>query len=262
MINKGQAATAVWMNQVMKLGTMRDEVSPRGMRTKEIVGSVVEVNMQYPVVCCPQRKLGYNFMAAEALWIISGSNSLDFHPEIRAKLMPYSDDGQFMTGAYGPPFIQQLRYVVNALTKDRDSRQAVIVIFPRTPMETKDVPCTVAMQFMVRHDVLHTNVFMRSSDAWMGLPYDIFSFTMMSMIVAIAVGIKEMGRLHITMGSSHLYEKNWAAAQEVIGKWDWKPSSPWLVKSFHTADELMTRLRNIADSEGAKEWLEKGCIYG
>lgn len=260
MIFGGHAATAVWMNQVSKLATSRDVVEPRGMKTKEFVGSVVEVNMRYPVVACPQRKLGYNFMAAEALWILCGSSSLDFHPEIRKKLEPYSDDGQHMSGAYGPPFREQLNYVINTLTQDRDSRQAVVVIFSKQPGPSKDVPCTVSMQFLVRHNVLHTNVFMRSSDAWMGLPYDIFSFTMMSMAVALQLGIKDLGKMTLMMGSSHLYDRNWADAQEMIAKWDFKSTAPWVAGHFKDSLRLIDHLSGIADSDNAKELLMNGTV--
>jgi len=262
MMFGGHAATVVWMNQVSKLATMRDEVSPRGMKTKEMVGSVVELNMRYPVVMCPQRKLSYKFMAAEALWIISGSNHLDFHPEIRAKLEPYSDDGLTTAGAYGPPFIQQLKHTVWMLEKDRDSRQAVIVIFNAMPSPSKDVPCTVALQFLIRNNVLHTNVLMRSSDAWMGLPYDMFSFTMMSMCVALEVGVKDLGRMTMMLGSSHLYEKNWGSAQEMIAKWDFTSTAPWQVKSFKGIGQLMDKLRYIADAtpERAKILIEEGTV--
>jgi thymidylate synthase len=230
------------------------------MKTKELVGSTVEVAMRYPVVSCPERKLGYNFMAAEACWILSGSDRLDFHPEIRKKLEPYSDDGYSTNGAYGPPFLKQLSYCANALSKDPDSRQAVMTIWERTPKPSKDIPCTVALQFMIRHDILHTNVFMRSSDVWMGLPYDIFSFTMMSMVVAIEAGVKDLGRLTMFLGSSHLYERNWADAQEMIHKWDWASTAPWQAKAFKTTEDLMAHLKSIADSDDAKTGLCRGAI--
>lgn len=261
MIHLGQAATAVWMNQVSRLATMRDIASPRGMKTKEAVGCVLEISMRYPVVACPQRKLSYAFMAAEALWILSGSNSLDFHPEIRKKLEPYSDDGHFMAGAYGPPFIEQFPYAVRMLREDPDTRQAVVMIFSKSPPKSKDIPCTVAMQFMIRNKILHTNVFMRSSDAWMGLPYDIFSFSMMSMAVAIELGVRDLGRLTMMCGSSHLYDRNWEAAQEVIQKWDFNSTSPWSASSFGSFGQLLDHLSDLVKADDVKEWICDGTTH-
>lgn len=256
----GHSATTVWMDQVSMLSGQREEVSPRGIKTKEVVGCSIEMNMRYPVVCCPLRKLGYNFMAAEALWILSGSRNLSFHPQISKKLAPYSDDGETTRGAYGPPFAEQLPYVRRTLSKDRDSRQAAVVIFPKMPEPSKDVPCTVAMQFLVRHDVLHTNVFMRSSDVWLGLPYDMFSFTMMSMYVALDLGIPDLGRLTVLLGSSHLYERDWAKANYLITKWDFYSAGPWVAKSFDSPLHLMDYLGKIADSDKAKTLLEEGYV--
>lgn len=260
MMFGGHAATSVWMNQISKLATIRDEVSPRGMKTKEMVGSCIEMNMRYPVVSCPQRKLSYAFMAAEALWIISGSNRLDFHPEIRKKLERFSDDGFTNNGAYGVRFLEQLSFVVETLRKDPDSRQAVMLIWQPRPKPSKDIPCTVALQYVVRNNVLHTNVFMRSSDVWMGLPYDMFSFTMMSMVVAIELGIPDLGRMTMMFGSSHLYASNWAEAQEVIMKWDFTSTAPWVAKAFKTTESLMNKLHSIADSGNAKVQLMEGAI--
>lgn len=261
MIYTGQASTAVWMNQIGKLATMRDTASPRGMKTKEMVGCTLDISMRYPVVACPERKLSYAFMAAEALWILSGSNNLDFHPEIRKKLEPYSDDGQVMSGAYGPPFISQFSYAVDTLRKDPESRQSVIVIFSKPIGPSKDVPCTVAMQFMVRHKILHTNVFMRSSDAWMGLPYDMFSFSMMSMAVAIELGIKDLGRMTMMCGSSHLYDRNWADAQQVIQKWDFNSTSPWSAGSFQTFGQLLDHLSELVKAPDVKDWICDGTTH-
>lgn len=262
MIHTGQAATVVWMNQVSQLATMRETASPRGMQTKEQVAVTLGVSMRYPVVCCPQRKLGYNFMAAEAFWILSGSNSLDFHPEIREKLGKFSDDGKTNNGSYGPRFIEQVGFVTQTLKMDPDSRQAVMTIWKPNPAPSKDIPCTVALQFLVRHNILHLNVFMRSSDVWLGLPYDIFSFSMMAIFVAIELGVKDLGRMTLLLGSSHLYETDWSNAQDVIRIWDWQSTTPWMAGNFKSVGHLLDILRMIADSPDAKVRLCEGMVHG
>lgn len=209
-------ASKEWLRQLILVSTTNHESAPRGKKTKELIGSRVMVAMDYPVVYHPLRGLDYRFMAAESAWIISGSNSLDFQHQIREKLEPYSDDHERMSGAYGPPFIDQLPYVVDVLKKDPDSRQAVITVWRPRPYPSKDIPCTVALQFLLRQEHIHTNVFMRSSDVWLGLPYDIFSFTIMSMVIALRLGVKNLGVLRILLGSSHLYEENFERAESLI----------------------------------------------
>lgn len=191
--------------------------SPRGLSTRELISYTTKTDMSKPIVSLPSRKLDYTFMVAEAYWILSGSDRLD-HPVLRKNLIKYSDDGEIMAGAYGPPFAAQVQYVVKALSRDRDSRQAVIVIWRMNPPNSKDIPCTVAVQFMIRNGFIHTNVFMRSSDAWLGWPYDVFSFTMMTCFVALHFPIAmrpKLGTLSLTAGSQHLYDRNIAQATSV-----------------------------------------------
>src|SRR5260370_41880706 len=54
---------------------------------------------------------------------------------------------------------------------------------------------------------------MRSNDAWLGLPYDVFTFTRIQAYVAAAVGV-EPGRYTHTVGSLHLYERDWERAED------------------------------------------------
>jgi thymidylate synthase len=85
----------------------------------------------------------------------------------------------------------------------------------------RDVPCTLALQFLPRGGYLHTIVTMRSSDAWLGLPYDIFNFTMLANHLAAALSQAKrrrilLGTITLNLGSSHLYEENWTQAQQVV----------------------------------------------
>lgn len=208
-------ANEVYVDMLSDLGISDDHASPRKMLTREIVGYKSEVDMTSPIVTVPGRDLDYQFMAAEAHWILSGDRRLN-HPALTKNLLKYSDDARTMRGAYGPPFIQQAEYVVDILRKDRDSRQAVMTLWERNPRPGKDIPCTVAMQFLIRDDMIHTNVFMRSSDAWLGWPYDVFTFTMMTHTIRMGVNVKKikMGTLTIFAGSQHLYERH----LEKVGK--------------------------------------------
>ena len=104
------------------------ETAPRHQGTLEIMGRISEVDMFSPIVTIKERELDYQFMAAEAHWILRGNRRLDHHPAINRNLNKYSDDGVTMRGAYGPPFLQQVEYVVETLTQDPMSRQAVMTL--------------------------------------------------------------------------------------------------------------------------------------
>jgi len=185
---------------------------PRGMGTFEVLHATSRIDMRYPMVINPARKLSYRFAAAEALWILEGSNRLSDLTAFNPRMADYSDDGETLAGAYGPRIALQLNYVLQTLC-ETDTRQATLTIWAPNPTPSKDIPCTLAMDFKIRGDRLHTSVFMRSSDVWLGLPYDIFSFCCVSYKV---IGMMRRtyypqltpGFLHVTAASSHVYTRD------------------------------------------------------
>jgi thymidylate synthase len=101
------------------------------------------------------------------------------------------------------------------LREDSDTRQAVMTIWTPNPGPTKDVPCTVAFQFLLRGGALNMIATMRSSDAWLGFPYDLFNFSQLLNWVAGQIGV-EVGWIQMDLGSSHLYQRNFMASREVV----------------------------------------------
>lgn len=226
-------ADQAWVNLLRTLLIEGQTISPRGMQTLELLHHVsLSVDLNHPVVTHPLRKLNYRFMAAEALWIQAGRNELADLTRVNPRMAEFSDDGQTLAGAYGPRIRPQVPYVVQALVRDRDTRQAALTIWTPSPAPSKDLPCTVAMTFSIRDHRLYQHVFMRSSDAWLGVPYDVFSFALLgievtclynqrthgTVVTATPVSPIGLGHLTVTMTSSHLYEEHWSAAGAVVAK--------------------------------------------
>lgn len=236
-------ADAQWHSLLMNLRLRGREVAPasaggdfKGHTTRELLAYQTTWPMASPVILNPARKLGYRFMAAEAAWVLSGDNRLETIRPFSRRIHRFSDDGRTFDGAYGPPFVDQAAHVARTLHADRASRQAVMTIWRPRPGPSKDTPCTVALQWLIRPDDtlwgdgggrLHCVATMRSSDAWTGIPYDIFTFSMMSAYVLLALrGLDEklhgkseepylltLGLLYLTAGSAHLYKRDWAEAE-------------------------------------------------
>lgn len=212
-------ASAVWIKLLSDIMLMGNTVSPRGQLTKEILQHTIALNMREPVVKVPLRKLSYQFMAAEAFWILSGDDKVETIEPYNKNIAQFSDDGKTFFGAYGPKIVSQLAYIVEKLRGDKDSRQAGLTIWRENPPETKDVPCTVAIWFNIRNDLLNCHVFMRSSDAWLGIPYDVFNFSMLGHMVCALYNTNNdpyrevfpvicPGTLYLTAASSHIYDRN------------------------------------------------------
>lgn len=208
-------STDAWRSHVAHVLTSSNEhVNPRGMPTLEIIGPSVSIDMETPIVLCKIRKLNYGFMFGEASWILDGSNDLLAIEPYMNRIKYYSDNSRILSGAYGPHIVRQLQYVCRTLRHDRDSRQAVISIWQERPETSKDIPCTLTMQFIIRNDHIHCIVNMRSSDVYLGLPYDLFTFSCVAARVRDMLGIRKLklGTLSVHAGSAHVYKRDFAKA--------------------------------------------------
>lgn len=223
-----QTTNNVWLDLLREIFLRGLGVSPRGQGTLELLHHTIKISMADPVITIPARKLNYKFMLANAYWILSGDNRVETLAPYNRNIAQFSDDGVTFFGAYGPPIEEQMDYVVGKLIQDPDTRQAVMTIWRPNPPMTKDVPCTVAMAFNIRRGRLNLHVFMRSSDAWLGVPYDVFDFSMVASQVLWelhrrGIGDVVLGDLYLTAASSHVYERNMEGADEVLL---WAPSQP------------------------------------
>ncbi len=97
------------------------------------------------------------------------------------------------------------------------SRRAVIQIFNAEDVasEHTEIPCTTTLQFFVRNECLHLIATMRSNDAYIGLPHDVFCFTMLQEIVARSLNC-EIGSYRHFVGSMHLYDTDRAHARSLV----------------------------------------------
>lgn len=149
----------------------------------------------------------------EFFWYLSGDNSLEFIKYYIPIYEKFSDNGKTLHGAYGPRLFNlwshhnQVENIINLLKKKPTSRQAVIQMFDSSDISivTKDVPCTSTIQFLIRNSRLDMIINMRSNDAFLGLPHDIFAFTMLQELVAGSLGL-EVGSYKHFVGSLHLYD--------------------------------------------------------
>ena len=219
-----------------------DEVSPRGMLTKEITpATIVLTNPRKRVISSLIRKLNYGFMVAELVWMLRGSDSVDEIAHYMSGWKNFSDDGVTLNGAYGKRIfnwdsglhfdnnngihkehVNQFRQAYEQLKKDKDSRQATIVIFDpnKDYKETKDKPCTNLLRFSIRKNKLNMLVVMRSNDISKGSPYDIFNFTMMQEIMAGLLSDAlnediEVGTYTHVADSLHMYSSDFEMLENV-----------------------------------------------
>lgn len=223
--------------------------------TIELIGDQLIIDMQYPILHHPARtRMSPNFMFAEAAWILSGRNDLLGISFYAPSISRFSDDGRFLAGAYGPKIVDQLPYILECLTHDPDSRQAVINIWRERPHPSKDIPCTTSVQFLLRGQYLHTVVTMRSSDVWLGLPYDVFTFSMLSAYVLLMLRSRlkrdiMLGYMVHNAGSRHLYLSN-------------NPSEPTIGPAEYISNLKITLPSDTCDAQEFLDLLQERATMG
>lgn len=252
--------------------------SPRGKDVLECTSPVVIelTNVRQPLVLNTARRANYKFGMAEACWIASGADDVKSVAKYNRRMMSFSDDERTLWGAYGPRVVGQLPHVIASLKSDRESRQAVITTWrPQVPSvdgssweamraagvvdwnsdtpspawdgaswKTKDTPCTVAWHFQLRYGMLQLTVFMRSNDLWLGLPYDVLSFTTVQRMVAAILGC-DVGTYFHVVSNLHVYDEHlpgvYAALEEPVTRVQRLPdfvttdTLEGFVSEFHTA---------------------------
>lgn len=208
-------ANSAWRSHLAMILRYGARVAPRGTPTRELLGLAFRCDVRACVIDDARRALNYRYVGLEPLWILAGRGDLAPLVRVNSKMAAFSDDGVTLAGAYGPRLVPQLPYVYATLRDDPSSRQAVATIWTPTPAKSKDIPCTIALQWLLRDRTLHCFATMRSSDAWLGIPYDAVVFASVTLLLASALDATP-GALTITAGSAHLYEHDVDAAVAVL----------------------------------------------
>jgi thymidylate synthase len=168
----------------------------------------------------------------EFFWYLSRDTQLFFIDYyVPNRFQVESDDQVRVRSGYGDRLfnmrgINQVSSVIELLKEKSSSRRAVIQLFDASDLEQHyaSAPCTCTLQFLVRNGALHLFTSMRSNDAYLGLPHDVFSFTMIQELVARSIGV-EVGEYKHCVGSLHLYKRNFPAAEHYLGE-GWHSTVP------------------------------------
>lgn len=204
------------IEQVVTAGRVR---APRGQTTRDM--GFVTLNIESPYNALPVgtgRNINRQIAAAEAIQLAGAFSDPNLLIQASTNFKEYcEDDGEFW-GAYGRRIGLQAYHVVEKLTADPDSRQAVIHLWDShldNIRGKRDYPCTLNIAFSIRDNMLEMDVTMRSNDVWLGLPYDLFQFSQLQLTIARVLGV-EPGRYRHHAYSLHIYEHNVADALRLV----------------------------------------------
>lgn len=270
-MNRYASMDQLWVATLADIINHGDKLDSRAGGCKEIVGwSAQLIAPQNNFVTHPDRKMSSSYACGELLWYLSQRNEVDMITTYAPSYANFANDG-YANGAYGwrwannpgirahKIYSNQFDAAITLLKKSPNTRQAVITSWDSGDVadaiggKFNDIPCTLSLQFLLRDSRLHMVVSMRSNDAWLGLPYDVFCFTSIQSLMANALEV-ELGTYTHHVGSMHLYDKNDSKARKVLStphspafNWGYRPTPAGrAIDALTDADNLPCRLEKLA----------------
>lgn len=216
-----QTLDDIMRSVIEAIQTYGEHINPSRGGCTDLTGVVLEITDPRARISRTETRGKPFSCLGELCWYLAGTNDAEF---ISYYLSEYKDlaEETIIFGGYGPRFFNwretnQVANVMELLKRKPDTRKAVIQLFDASDIveEHKDIPCTCTLQFIRRQGALNLITYMRSNDAFLGLPHDIFAFTMLQETMARSLDI-ELGVYKHVVGSLHLYDHNRDAAQRFL----------------------------------------------
>lgn len=216
------------LHEIMRHGV--DEINSRtGVAIKANRGAFsfkVSCARTLPVV--GNRKMFPHVAAAEVAWQFMGTQDPEFIVRKAPKLWSnFVEDGKLKT-AYGYRWRKhfgrdQLAMALDQLKNNPTNRQLFISAWDPScdglgaPNQPKNIPCPLGFCVSVVDGELHMSVFIRSSDVFVGLPYDTMAYALTLDALACSADLRP-GTLSMTLAHPHIYEPHFEMAEECLMK--------------------------------------------
>ncbi len=225
----------MWIAAAQDILTNGATLESRDGGSKEILGYAARLNNPLAnFMFNPIRKMHPSYAAGEMIWYLSGEERIDAIVPYAPQYDRFAEDGmdprgepedvvRIARGAYGHRWryaekynqvhqeFDQLERLIELLHEKPNTRQAVVTMYHPFDLQraerSKDIPCTLALNFIVRDGKLNLIATMRSNDHWLGFPYDVFCFTTLQQLIAMQLGIPVGWYQHQAM-SLHAYDRN------------------------------------------------------
>lgn len=214
---------ALWALSACRQG---EPSSPRGMPTKEIFGSSFTLsNPRARVLSIVGRRWNHALAIGELCWHLRQSDDVESLAHYAHIWRDFADDSLTIRGScYGkkifsnsPSRPSRWSIALNLLKDDPDTRRAIVTVGgfdDDHPELSNDVSCVQSLHFFIRNNKLNIYVHMRSNDAFIGLPYDVYLLTFFQELMALELGVELGTYLHFA-DSLHLYLRDEERASSI-----------------------------------------------
>ncbi|SET35539.1 thymidylate synthase [Stigmatella erecta] len=202
------------LDRVLKDGTRRGDRTGTG--TLSVFGPQLRFDLSQGFPLVTTKKLHVKSIIHELLWMLRGDTSVrslqaagvtiwDEWADAEGNLGPvYGHQWRSWSGPQGQS-IDQMRGLVEGLRKSPESRRHIVSAWNVADLPAMKLPpCHVLFQFYVANGRLSCQLYQRSADLFLGLPFNIASYSLLTMMVAQATGLIPHEFIH-TLGDAHLY---------------------------------------------------------
>jgi thymidylate synthase len=202
------------LDHVLKNGTEKSDRTGTG--TISVFGYQMRFNLNEGFPLLTTKKLHLKSILYELLWFISGETNIKYLTDNGVKIWnEWADEAGNLGPVYGYQWrswpaeggrkIDQLMNVVDSIKRSPDSRRHIVSAWNVGELDKMALPpCHIMFQFYVADGRLSCQLYQRSADIFLGVPFNIASYALLTHMVAQVTGLKPGDFVH-TLGDAHIY---------------------------------------------------------
>ena len=205
------------LQHVLDNGT--DKSDRTGTGTRSVFGYQMRFNLADGFPVLTTKKLHLKSIIHELLWFLAGDTNIRYLKENGVRIWDeWADENGDLGRVYGAQWrswrgangetVDQIANVVRQIRQNPDSRRLIVSAW--NPAEVDDMalpPCHALFQFYVANGQLSCQLYQRSADIFLGVPFNIASYALLTMMMAQVCGLQAGEFVH-TLGDAHLYQNH------------------------------------------------------
>ncbi|MET1062449.1 MAG: thymidylate synthase [Aeromicrobium sp.] len=220
-----------------------------GTGTRSVFGHQMRFDLSEGFPLVTTKKIHVRSVVAELLWFIAGDTNTGYLRDNGVKIWDeWADDHGDLGPVYGYQWrswpapdgrhIDQLAQVIEQIKVNPDSRRHVVSAWNVADLDAMALmPCHAFFQFYVADGKLSCQMYQRSADVFLGVPFNIASYALLTHMVAQVAGL-EVGDLVHTLGDAHLYVNHLDQAREQLTREPRALPELWLDPAVTSIDDF------------------------
>lgn len=202
------------LDHILKTGVKKDDRTGTG--TISTFGYQMRFNLEEGFPLLTTKKLHLKSIIYELLWFIKGDTNIEYLKEHGVKIWDeWADENGDLGPIYGYQWrswptadgghIDQLSQIIDSIKNNPDSRRHIVSAWNVADIGKMALPpCHCLFQFYVANGKLSCQLYQRSADVFLGVPFNIASYSLLTMMIAKVCGLK-LGDFVHTLGDAHIY---------------------------------------------------------